>query len=94
MAELEEGSHAAIAEGDSMGRITRLTAKHVTAATSTGVVHFVARQQAGDVNYENDRAQRVLVKYFASTMAAYFQWIGLNAHQRCPPALRTRRMGL
>ena len=81
MAELEEGSHAPVARAEAATRIERLTERHLAAATPMGVAHFVS-QQPENSQYNRDRAQRLLVKYFASTLAAYFQWIGLNHYQR------------
>ncbi len=81
MAELEEGSHAPRAEADALGEVLRLTERHIVAASSMGIAHFVSRQPQG-LRFEDDRAQRILVKYFASALAAYFQSIGLNHYER------------
>ena len=92
MAELEEGSHAPVARAEAATRIERLTERHLAAATPMGVAHFVS-QQPENPEYNRDRAQRLLVKYFASTLAAYFQWIGLNHYVRRAVAVLGRETG-
>lgn len=60
-----------------------LTNRHLAAGTPMGMVHSVAQQDPPDP----DRAPRVLVKYFATTLAAYFQAQALQGYQRAAAEL-------
>ena len=84
MAQLEEAAHPPTVATQGIVETLALTDKHLAAATSMGVVHFVARQFPADraLPYDDGRAARLLVKYFASTLAAYFQFIGVNGYMR------------
>jgi hypothetical protein len=82
MSELEEGSHTAQSPSQAARRVERLSSRHIAAATPMGVAHFVSRQSESEEGHEAERAARVMVKHFASTLAAYFQWSGLRHYER------------
>jgi hypothetical protein len=63
MAELEEGSHAPASRSVAEARIERLTERHMVAASPLEVAHFVSRQAGVELEYDVDRAQRIVVKF-------------------------------
>lgn len=86
MSELEEGSHTPQSPAQAARRVEKLSNRHI-AATPMGVAHFVSRQSdedrhTGQPGYEGERAARLMVNFFASILAAYFQWIGLRHYER------------
>ena len=90
MAQLEEASHPPTVPGQEIVETLASTTRHLVGASSMGVVHFVARQFPRSIDYDEDRAPRLLVKYFASTLAAYFQLVGVNAYQGLSVAILSK----
>ena len=88
MAQLEEGAHPPTVHDARSLETICLTNRHLAAGTPMGMVHFVARQFPGDTNdFDRGRAARVLVKYFATSLAAYFQAQALQGYQRAAAEL-------